>query len=73
MASRAPFLPETHYHAETPSPPSETHHCSLSSPACLSGDCLLLRGSVVATESRFLFRHGSFHPGTIIDTHRRRR
>ncbi len=73
MASRAPFLPETPSHAETPSPPSETHHCSLSSPAGLSGDCLLLRGSVVAAESRLLFRHGPFHAGTIIDTHRRHR
>jgi hypothetical protein len=41
-----PVLPETHFHAETP---SEPHRCSLSSPACLSGDCLLLRRSVGAT------------------------
>ena len=63
MASRAPFLPETPSHAETPSPPSETHHCSLSSPACLSGDCLLLRSSVVTTTAMPLVRASGSNPG----------
>ena len=43
-------------HAEARRSPSETHHCSPSSPACLSGECLLLRGSVVA-----LARHRTNH------------
>jgi hypothetical protein len=35
-------------HAEARRSPSKTNCCPLSSPACLSGDCLLLRISVVA-------------------------
>jgi hypothetical protein len=50
-------------HAEARRSPRGTHRRSLSSPACVSGNCLLLRGPVLATTAMRLFQASGANPG----------